>query len=81
MVFRYILAWGYLEYLNSDKIDKKTLHKFLKVFQKSCPKQYEEAKKIKEIILKNDIFTRKGYDKTIKECLDLWNLTNLVNYV
>jgi hypothetical protein len=78
IVFRYILAWGYLQYLNSDKIDKKILHKYLKVVQKSCPKHYEEAKKIKEIIFENDIFTPEGYFNTIKECLDLWNLTHLV---
>ncbi len=78
MVFRYILAWEYVEYLNSDKIDKKTIHKFLKIFQKSCPKLYEEAENIKKIILENNIFTPEGYDNTIKECLDLWNLTNLV---
>ncbi len=78
MIFRNILAWGYLEYSNLDKIDKKALHKYLKIFQKSCPKHYEEAEKIKEIISKNDIFTPEGYCKTIKKCLDFWNLTPLV---
>lgn len=78
IISRYIQAWGFLQYFNSGDIDKKTIHKFEKVFQKSYPKQYEEAKKIKEIILKNDIFTSEGYNKTIKECLELWNLTNLV---
>jgi len=78
MVFRYILAWGFLRYFNSGEIDKKTLHKFLKIFQKSYPKQYEEVKKIKEIILENDIFTPEGFSNTIKKCLDLWNLTNLM---
>ena len=79
IIFSYILAWGYLTYSNSDKIDKKTLYKHLKIFQKLCPKHYEEAKKIKEIILKNDIFTSEGYNKTIKECLYLWNLKDLVD--
>lgn len=79
MIFSYILAWGYLTYSILDKIDKKTLWKHLKIFQKLCPKHYEEAKKIKEIILKNDIFTSEGYNKTIKECLELWNLKDLVD--
>ncbi|MBA7581476.1 hypothetical protein ES708_23381 [subsurface metagenome] len=79
MIFSYILAWGYLTYSNSDKIDKKTLYKHLKIFQKLCPKHYEEAKKIKEIIFKNDIFTTKGYNNAIKECLYLWNLKDLVD--
>ncbi len=78
MIFSYILAWGYLTYSNSDKIDYKTLRKYLKIWQKSCPKYYEEVEKIKEIISKNDIFTPEGYFNTIKECLDLWNLTHLV---
>ena len=78
MVSRYIQAWGILRYFNPGEINKKTIHKFLKIFQKSYPKQYEEAEKIKEIILENDIFTREGYCKTIKECLDLWNFTHLV---
>ena len=78
MVFSYIMAWGALKHLNLGGIDKKTIHKYLKIFQKLCPKHYEEAKKIKEIILENNIFTPEGYDNTIKECLDFWNLTNLV---
>ncbi len=52
MVFRYMLAWGFLKYLNLGEINKKIIHKLLKIFQKSCPKQYAEAKKIKEIIPK-----------------------------
>jgi len=79
MILTYILAWGYLTYSILDKIDKKTLSEYLKIFQKLCPKHYEEAKKIKEIILKNDIFTSEGYNKTIKECLELWNLKDLVD--
>ena len=79
MILTYILAWGYLTYSNSDKIDKKTLSEYLKIFQKLCPKHYEEAKIIKEIILKNDIFTSEGYNKTIKECSELWNLKDLVD--
>ena len=68
MLSRYIQAWGTLQYFNSGEIDKKTIHKYEKQFQKSYPKQYEEAKKIKEIILENNIFTPEGYNKTIKEC-------------
>ena len=51
MVADYILAWNYFKYLKSDKINKKTLGKFLNTIQKFCPKQYEEAEKIKNIIM------------------------------
>jgi len=61
-----------------DNYSKKIIYKFLKIFQKSYPQQYEEVKKIKAIILENDIFTPEGFYNTSKKCLDLWNLTNLV---
>jgi len=78
IIFSYILAWGYLTYSISDKIDKKFILKYFKIVQKLCPKHYEEAKKIEEIILKNDIFNSEGYNKTIKECLKIWNLIEYV---
>ena len=78
MVFAFITAWGILRYFNPGEVDKKTIHEFLKVFQKSHPKQYEEAEKIKKIIRENDIFTSEGFNDAIKECLDLWNLASLV---
>lgn len=78
MVSRYIQAWGYLEYSNLNEIDKETLCKYLETFQKSYPEQHEKAKKIKEIILKNNIFKAEGYNKTIWECLEIFDFINLV---
>lgn len=78
ILYRYMLAWGVLRYFIPGKIDKETIYKFLKIFQKSYPRQYEEAEQIIKIILENDIFTPEGCCKTIKRCLALWNLTNLV---
>lgn len=78
MVLKCIQPWGYLRYFNLDKIDKKTLRKFLELFQESYFTQYQGAKIIQETISKNDIFTREGFDKTIRECLNLWNLADLV---
>lgn len=78
IVYRCMLAWGILRFFVPGEIDKKTIYKFLKIFQKSYPKQYEEAEQIIKIILENDIFTPEGCCKTIKECLALWNLTNSV---
>jgi len=83
MAWRYIQAWGYLKYFNLDKINKKhkdIIRKFKKEFKKSYPKQYKEAEKIIKVILENDIFTPEGFYNTIKKCLDLWNLTNLVEF-
>lgn len=78
MVSRYIQAWGFLKYFNFNDYNKGIINKYLEIFQKSYPRQYEQAIKIKDIILENDIFTPEGYCNTIKECLDLWNLTHLV---
>ena len=78
MIARYIQAWGYLKYFNLDETAIKTLSEFLELFQKSYPEQYERAKKIKEIIIKNNIFEAEGYNKTIWECLEIWGFINLV---
>lgn len=78
LVAEYILTWNYFKYSKSDNIDKKTLLRFLNTVKKYCLKEYEEAEKITSMITKNDIFKPEGYNKTIKECLELWNLTGRV---
>ena len=81
IVYRHIiLSLGVLKYFNPGEFDKNIIYKFLKIFQKSYPKQYKEAEQIIKIILKNDIFTPEGCRKATKESLDLWNLTNLVKF-
>jgi len=78
MILRYIGAWGFLKYFNLDSFSRRVISKFIKCFKKSYPKQYEAAGQIEEIILENNIFTSEGHNNAIKKCLDLWNLTNLV---
>lgn len=79
MMSIYIQAWGYLQYnFDLDNIDKKNLHKLLKVFHKRYPEESKIAEKITKTIKVNNIFTAKGYNEVIKKCLDLWDLTNLV---
>jgi hypothetical protein len=82
MLSTYIEPWGYLQYFNLDlnSINKRNLHKFLKIFQKSYPDQFNEAEKIIKIISENDIFTPEGFCNTIKKCLDL-DLLNLIDLV
>ena len=81
MILRYITAWGLLKYSNLDSFNRKLIYKFIKCFKKLCPKQYEAAEQIEEIILENNIFTSEGYYKAIKRCLGLWNLVDLVKFV
>jgi len=81
MVARYIQAWGYLlKYFNLDETTRETLSEFLELFQKSCPEEYKRAKKITEIIIKNNIFKAEGYNKTICECLKIWDFINFVYF-
>ena len=81
MIFRYIMAWSFLKYFNLDAYDRRIISKFVKRFQKSYPKKYEEARQVEEIILENNIFTSEGYYNIIKRCLELWNLADLVQLV
>jgi len=79
MVFRYIMAWGFLEYFDLGPYARKTIKKFVKAFEKSYPKQYEMADQIKEFILQYDIFTPEGHREIIKRILKAWNLEDLVD--
>lgn len=78
MVFRYIMAWGFLQYFPLEPSVRKQIRKFIKSFQKSYPKQYEMANQIKELILQNDIFTPEGHRNTMERILNLWGLEDLV---
>lgn len=81
MVFRYIMAWGYLEYFDLDPHARRTLVKFLKAFESSYPDQHKMAVQIRQAIAKNDIFTAEGYEAALRECLSLWKLDHLVQIV
>lgn len=78
MVFRYILAWGLINYCDLKPHARKTIEKYLQAFQKSFAKQFAMADKIKKLILKYDIFTPHGHRKTIEAVVKLWHLDALV---
>ncbi|MFW9876656.1 MAG: hypothetical protein ACFFG0_26475 [Candidatus Thorarchaeota archaeon] len=78
MIFRYILAWGYLKFIDLDNNMHKILINFINEFQLKNTKQFLMAMKIQEIILKNEIFSADGYKKAIKEILSLWELEDVV---
>lgn len=79
-IFRYIMAWGFLQYFSLSQNETAILSKFVKKFQYYFPGQYRVAKEIERTILMNDIFTVEGYKKIIVECLRLWNVDDLVNF-
>ena len=79
MVFRYIMAWGFLKYYDLDESSRKIIARFENDFRLSRPKQYKDAYQIKEILLQHNIFTAEGYCQAISESLKLWELNNLVN--
>jgi len=78
MVFRYILAWGYLQYFDLETYTRRTLSKFLKAFDSSFPEQFKMANQAKQIILENDIFTPTGFQNVVERILALWELDHLV---
>lgn len=79
MIFRYIMAWGFLEYYDLDESFQKILASFEYEFKLSFPRQYKSACQIKDIILQHDIFSAEGYCQVIKKSLKLWELDNIVN--
>ena len=81
MVLRYIVAWGYVKYCCLSPVNKKLIEEFLDEFPKAFRGQYKMASQIKEIVLKNDIFTAEGHMNTIKAILMLWKLDDCVELV
>jgi hypothetical protein len=79
MVFRYIMAWGFLKYFDLDESSRKIIARFENDFRLSRPIQYTAANQVKEILLQHNIFTAEGYCQAISESLKLWDLYNLVN--
>lgn len=78
MVFRFILAWGYLKYNELDEVLNETLIDFTKIFKRVYPEQYKIARKIFGMILTNDIFSAEGYKNVIKKVLKQWDVEDLV---
>jgi predicted SprT family Zn-dependent metalloprotease len=79
MVFRYIMAWGFLKYYDLDESSRKIIARFENDFRLSRPEQYNAANQIIEILLQHNIFTAEGYCQAISESLKLWELNDLVN--
>jgi hypothetical protein len=66
IVLRYITAWGIIKFCSLLDSDLKDIDYFLKSFKENFPNEYKLAEKIKEKILKNNIFKSDGRDITIK---------------
>lgn len=77
MAFRYILAWGSVNYCDLEPYARRTINKYLKAFQKSFAKQFTMADQIREVILQHDIFTVHGHRKTVEAVARLWHLDDL----
>ncbi|MBE9569021.1 MAG: hypothetical protein IMF11_00205 [Proteobacteria bacterium] len=78
MVYRYIMAWGFLEYYDIPPKEREIITRFTKAFRYSYPRQYKKAKQVEDIIKENDIFTTTAYCEAIKKVLELWDLDKLV---
>lgn len=78
LIFRYILAWGYIKYIDIDENVRETLMNFMNEFQLKNLEQFKMAMKFQEIILLNDIFSADGFRKVITKLLSLWELEDIV---
>lgn len=78
IVFRYILAWGFVNYCDLKPYARKTMNKYLKWFKKSFVEQFKMADQIREVISQHDIFSPHGHRKTIEAVARLWHLDDLV---
>jgi hypothetical protein len=79
MVFRYIMAWGFLQYFPLDRHSRKVLRRFERGFANAYPSQYDMSNQMKEIILRHDIFLAEGHGRAIKEALEAWGLGELLD--
>ena len=79
MVYRYILAWGFLRFTTTDLPTRRKLNAFMTAFQTTYLRQYQMARKITDLIEHNDILTPNGCSTVIEKCLELWDLRQYVN--
>lgn len=77
MVYRFVMAWGYLEYYKVKRVESKIIERFLEAFEEAHPDEFKMAKEIVEVLSQNDVFTSKGHHKAMMEILRLWDLDNL----
>ena len=73
-VFRYVMAWGTLNYYTLLLDDRKVLSRFMKHFKRYYSTHVNEADGIIHHIIEHDIFTREGHRSTFGYVCDLWRL-------
>lgn len=78
MVYRFIMAWGYLEYYEVTRKERKTLERFLETFEEAYPDVFNMARDVVDVLSQNDVFTSKGHHQAMVEILRLWDLDNLI---
>jgi len=78
MVYRFVMAWGYLEYYKVTRKERKILERFLESFEDAYPDEFKMARDIVEVLSQNDDFTSDGHHKAMMEILRLWELDNLI---
>lgn len=77
-IFRYIMAWGFLQYFDLLGEQRNQLNEFIQIFEITYPPEYEESRKICDCILRNNIFTSEGYEITFRYVLELWGLNDKI---
>jgi hypothetical protein len=77
MVFRYISAWAFLQYFESDAETTNILESFLHAFEHAYPAEFEMAMEVKQVIEEYNIFEADGHERIVRELLALWELNHV----
>jgi hypothetical protein len=82
-VCRYVVVWGFVQYLALKPMAKRIFKRYLKVFEKAYHDEYEIANRITEVITNYDIFAAEGQQKALKEIVKICGfeqVTRLADY-
>ncbi|MCK9412121.1 MAG: hypothetical protein M0Q53_07450 [Prolixibacteraceae bacterium] len=77
-IFRYVLAWGFLQYFDISGEQRNQLNEFVKTFETTYPVEFEESTKICNCMLKNSVFNSEGHEITFRYVIDLWGLNDKI---
>lgn len=80
-IFRYMLAWSFIEYFNLEDEIVLLLRKYLECFKDKFPKEYAECKEIIILLKKYNIFSPENHKIVCEEISKLWGLDKKMRMV
>ncbi len=81
MIFRYVLAWGTLQYLTLSSFESRRINRFLKAFAKAYPKTWQASERVQGLFTAHDAFTAAGHRDIVGGVLSDWSLAHAATLV